>query len=349
MQTVAELKQAERDAKQPFTGVFLLRRVSTKRARNNSEFLAVELGDKTGLFHVVCFENSANFAFFRDLAEGTPLRVEGFTAHYQGRFSPQLTDVAALSEEEVAPYLENLQETAPEPLDALWADFQRHVALIEEPALRQTVEGVLEEIGEDFRRTPAAVSVHHAYRGGLLEHTTRMLRAAEVLLPLYPEVEADLVRAGIALHDMGKCLEYTGTMATTRSRTGILNGHVVLGYRLARRAAMVAKVDEDRLERLEHIILSHQGEPEWGAAVRAATPEAVFVSMVDNLDAKMGVVQYQLRTTPAANVFTEHLQGLMSPLLVTPVGGVPAEGQAEEQKSSDSPMAEEIRAELGLS
>jgi len=347
MQTVAELKQAPRGEKIAFEGVFLVRRVSTKKARNDSEFLAVELGDKTGLFHVVCFENSANYEFFQNMEEGTPIRAQGFTAYYQSRFSPQLTDLVVLTEEEVAPFLDNLQETAPESTDSLWADVQRHVAAITHEPLRQAVEIVLEEMGDAFRRSPAAVSVHHAYRGGLLEHTTRMLRAAEVLLPLYPEVDADLARAGIALHDMGKCIEYVGTMATSRSRTGILNGHVVLGYRIARRAAKMAKLDDDRTERLEHIILSHQGEPEWGAAVRAATPEAVFVSMVDNLDAKMGIVQYQLRTTPEANEFTDYLQGLASPLMVTPVGQDKTTTENEAEKPS-SPMTEEIRAELGL-
>src|SRR4029079_2406754 len=99
------------------------------------------------------------------------------------------------------------------------------------------------------------------------------------------EVEPELRMAGVLLHDTGKAIEYEGTLATKRSRRGILQGHVVLGYQLARKHDTRAKLDGDRLERLEHIILSHQGEPEWGAAVYAATPEAVFVSMIDNLDA----------------------------------------------------------------
>ena len=74
-----------------------------------------------------------------------------------------------------------------------------------------------------------------------------------------------------------------------------LQGHVVLGYKIVRKAAILSKLNEDLIERLEHIILSHQGEKEWGAAAMAATPEAVFVSMIDNLDARMGMVQRTLR------------------------------------------------------
>ena len=86
-------------------------------------------------------------------------------------------------------------------------------------------------------------------------------------------------------------LEYTQGLATDKTRIGILQGHVVLGYRIVRRAGLKCGLNSDILERLEHIVLSHQGEPEWGAAVRAATPEAVFVSNIDNFDAKMGAIE----------------------------------------------------------
>src|SRR5436305_11127502 len=142
-----------------------------------------------------------------------------------------------------------------------------------------------------------------------------MARAGRALLPLYTEVDPDLALAGILLHDTGKAIEYEGTLATKRSRRGILQGHVVLGYQLARKAGMKAKLDQDRLERLEHIVLSHQGEPEWGAAVYAATPEAVFVSMIDNLDARMGMVQRAVRQAGSDDVFTERLPGLSAQLL----------------------------------
>jgi 3'-5' exoribonuclease len=161
--------------------------------------------------------------------------------------------------------------------------------------------------------------MHHAYRHGLLEHTVHMARAAKALLPLYAEADPDLTMAGILLHDTGKTIEYEGTLVTKRGRRGILQGHVVLGYQLVRKAALRAKLDPERTERLEHIILSHQGQLEWGAAAMAATPEAVLVSMIDNLDAKMGMVQRALRNAPAGEEFSEKLLGLDAPLLLTPV------------------------------
>jgi len=181
------------------------------------------------------------------------------------------------------------------------------------------VRSVFEDIGDSFKWTPAAVAMHHAYRHGLLEHTIHMARACHALLPLYPQVDADLAMAGILVHDTGKVIEYEGSLASKRSRRGILQGHVVLGYQLVRKAGLKAKLDADRLERLEHIVLSHQGEPAWGAAVWAATPEAVFVSMIDNLDAKMGMVQRLLRQSDGSSEFTERHMGLNSPLLIKPI------------------------------
>ena len=201
-------------------------------------------------------------------------------------------------------------ETAPEDADALWAELNAFMDGISHAELRSTVRNVMEEVGDVFRTSPAATHVHHAYRHGLLEHTVHMARAAKALLPLYTEVDPDLAMAGILLHDVGKTVEYEGVLAARRGRRGILHGHVVLGYQLVRKGALKARLDPERTERLEHVILSHQGKLEWGAATVAATPEAVFVSMVDNLDAKMGTVQRALRNGIEGDEFTEKLLGL---------------------------------------
>jgi 3'-5' exoribonuclease len=318
MMTVADLKRAPKEQKLNFEAVLIVRKTAIKRAKNDSEFLMVELGDKTGLFHVVCFENSTSFQTFSDLGTGAIVRVTGHTGYYQGRFSPNLATVVAIPEADKDKYADSLVESAPEPIDELWNELQAIIAEIKNPQLQKTVEVALEDIGEAFRETPGAISMHHAYRGGLLEHTVHMARAGRALLPHYPEVHGDLAIAGIILHDLGKALEYTGPMGTRRTREGIMQGHVVLGYRQARRAALQAKLEPDLRDRLEHIILSHQGELEWGAAAKAATPEAVFVSMVDNLDAKMGMIQSALRNTPEGEEFSELVPGLGAPVLVAP-------------------------------
>jgi 3'-5' exoribonuclease len=316
MHTIADIKNLPRDDKQSFETVVILRKATVKRAKNDSEFLMTELGDKTGVMHYVCFANSKLFGFFLKAKEGTVLRVQGQTDYYQNRLSPAISNIEQVHETELGRYMEQLIETAPMPAGEMWQELQGCIGRIQHAALQETVRSALKELERDFQTIPGAISMHHAYRSGLMEHTLRMCRACASLLPLYPEVCGDLALAGTILHDLGKALEYTNGLATAKSRLGHLHGHVVLGYRQARRAGIKAGLDEDTLDRLEHIILSHQGELEWGAAVKAATPEAVFVSMIDNLDAKMGMVQYTLRTTPDSEDFSEYIPGLGAPLLV---------------------------------
>ena len=318
--TVAALKRYPTSQKLPFESIYLVRNVAEKTARNGSEYLSVELGDKTGSFRVTCFSDSANYLFFKDVSTGTAVKIQGHTDYYNDRFSPRINFAEPVLEDELfsRSLLDHLVESSTEDLEALWEELNAFIAQIKHEKLRETVMSVMEEIGGKFRSTPAGIMMHHAYRGGLLEHTVHIARACTALLPLYPEVNPDLAMAGVILHDVGKTAEYTADLATKRARKGILHGHVVLGYRLVRKAGIHSKLDPNLLERLEHIILSHQGEMQWGAAAPAATPEAVFVSQLDNLDSRMGMVQYALRTTPETQEFSEYSPGLQAPILTTP-------------------------------
>jgi len=320
--TVRELKALESVAGKTFAAVVVVKKLAVKTASNGNAFLSLELGDRSGSFSCTVFGDSPLSEPLKTTGEGAVLRIEGKVDYFQGRFSPRLNTARIVSEDELAAtpgLLDSLVELAPEGGELLWAELQGFIDSIPHDELRLTVRHVFEEVGEAFRWSPAAVAMHHAYRHGLMEHTVHMARACRALLPLYAEVDPALAMSGILLHDTGKAIEYEGTLATRRSRRGILQGHVVLGYQLARKAGIKAKLDPDRLERLEHLILSHQGEPEWGAAVYAATPEAVFVSMIDNLDAKMGMVQRALRQAGDTDEFSERLPGLNTPLLTKPV------------------------------
>ena len=318
--TVQELKQLDPNIAVPFRGIFILRRKTVKTAKNGNPFLSIELGDSSGCFTANCFGDSAIFAALEHTAEGSILRTSGKTEYYQERFSPRMiaAEVMEAAEAQAEGVLSQLVEVPPESEAELWSHIEEAITAIQHPQLRETVQRVLDEVGPQFRTSTAAISMHHAYRHGLLEHTTHMVRACRALLPLYPEVDGDLAIAGILLHDVGKLEEYEGDFAAKVSRIGTLQGHVVLGFRTARKAAIQSKLNPDLTERLEHIILSHQGEKAWGAAAMAATPEAVFVSMVDNLDAKMGMVQRVLRNTPEGEEFSEYLAGLQTRVLVTP-------------------------------
>ncbi|MEO1130786.1 MAG: HD domain-containing protein, partial [Planctomycetota bacterium] len=143
-----------------------------------------------------------------------------------------------------------------------------------------------------FRQAPAAKMMHHAYLGGLLEHTLACMRLADVVCPLYPKINRDIVVLGLFLHDLGKTRELTWTGAFGYSDRGELVGHIVEGAIMLHDKAQQVRVNKGvrmpkhALTILQHIILSHHGEPEYGAAKIPGSPEAILVSLLDNVDAK---------------------------------------------------------------
>jgi 3'-5' exoribonuclease len=155
------------------------------------------------------------------------------------------------------------------------------------------------------RQAPAAVSVHHAWIGGLLEHTLQLLRMAEGMLPLYPQLNRDIVLVGLFLHDLGKTSELTWERGFSYTAEGNLLGHTVKGVIML--SAMASKVSRDGNVRipadallvLQHIVLSHHGSLEFGAAKIPSTPEAIFVSMLDNLDAKTAIAIHAVQRSKA--------------------------------------------------
>jgi 3'-5' exoribonuclease len=160
------------------------------------------------------------------------------------------------------------------------------------------VKALLEEFLSDeglmakFVKAPAAAKLHHNYLGGLAEHTHNALRVAQAVLPFYPEVQADLVLAGIFLHDIGKTEELAYEMAFEYTDSGQLIGHIAKALLMLHKkadalAARGQSVDEQILDALGHIVLSHHGQYEFGSPKLPATAEAFMVNYIDDMDAKI--------------------------------------------------------------
>lgn len=271
--------------------IAVLKSLKLRTAKNSSEFLMLEFGDNSGALPAMCFDGGSAFFALRDAQIGGAFEISAAIDFYQGRLSPKIESARALSPEETEAHCAELAAVSPCDPEEMRAELETFIDSIKSGPLRNTVKFAIDETGGAFYKSTAAVKMHHAYMFGLLEHSLRCARMANALAPLYPAIDRDLALAGAIIHDVGKVIEYSQGLAPDRTRLGILQGHVVLGYRIVRRAGLKNGLDADTLERLEHIVLSHQGEPEWGAAVKAATPEAVFVSTIDNFDAKMGAVE----------------------------------------------------------
>lgn len=196
---------------------------------------------------------------------------------------------------------------------------------VTEERLREVVCRLLDDHKDDWLRLPAARSFHHAYLGGLVQHTLSVARNAAFLAEKYAEDEAygdfapplnvGLVVAGAVLHDVGKLreLELSG-VAACHTPEGALAGHILQGRDMVREAALVAGLDEETRLRLEHIIVAHQRRPEWGSPKPPMTLEALLVHYADDCDAKFETMATILRTDTTEGPLTSHKNVLRQPV-----------------------------------
>jgi 3'-5' exoribonuclease len=201
-----------------------------------------------------------------------------------------------------------------------WEFILQTIQTIADPRLRALCEAFLKEWGDRFRRTAAARNYHHARRGGLVEHTAQMMRVAKEIAPLYPELNLDLLLAGILFHDSGKLWENAlpeNGFVMNYDERGELIGHISIGLELvnslwrrlsAENAAAwknLVPLSEDVRVHLLHLIGAHHGEPEFGSPVAPKTPEAMALHYIDNLDARleMFAAGYTTAKPLAARIF----------------------------------------------
>lgn len=218
--------------------------------------------------------------------------ISGCTETYKDQIQLKIEDISAHEpdDRDLAVLLPHTKHDVEEMYQATAAIIRS----VDSPLMRALADAYLDDdaLMKRFRQAPAAMNLHHAFIGGLLEHTLQLLKIVETTLPMYPELNRDLVVMGIFLHDMGKGYELQWDRGFDYTLTGNLIGHIVFGVQLLGAKIRVAETScGERFPLavrhcLEHIILSHHGKKEFGAPVLPSTPEAVFVAQVDNLDAK---------------------------------------------------------------
>ncbi len=298
-------------------GVYSIVNPQIGTTRAGKAFLKCLLRDATG--EIVARQWSFDETTLPELTAAGFVWAAGHTQVYNGQiqFIVEQVKPVDVDEEELAALL----PTTAFDIDEMFQEVQAILGTMAHPAMKGLADNYLqdEELMSAFRRCPAAVSVHHAYIGGLLEHTRQMLKLADGMLPQYPQLSRDLVLMGVFLHDLGKTVELEWVKGFDYTTDGNLIGHVVRGVIwLQVKAARAAKqsgerLSADALRSLQHIILSHHGELEHGAVKVPATPEAIFVAMLDNLDAKTaGALSRTRNESPndSGGPFTEKIWSL---------------------------------------
>ena len=280
-------------------GFYILKSANPKVTANGKPFLTGALSDRTGVMEMKVWDYAGPLTA---ADEGKVVKVRGTVGEFRG--TPQFTASRirlAAADDQVDPA--SLVPTAPIDREAAMAALQKWAASIEDEDYRAVAEAMLERHGQALERIPAAKSVHHAFLGGLLMHTANMMKLADFLAELYRDtIDRSLLLAGTLLHDMAKEQEFVFSqlgLATDYSVKGQLLGPLVLGAQEATRVAETLHVPEEKSVLLQHLILSHHGEPEFGAAVRPLCAEAELLSLIDAVDSRMEIYRETYDTMDA--------------------------------------------------
>ncbi len=282
------------DAGDSVQGYALLTKKELRQDRNGKSYLDMELADASGSIVAKVWADSPALHGQFELHQF--IAFKGTVKSYRDQLQLTIDDCREATEDDRRLGFDEalLVPSTREDIDDLWTRLRGVLeGSVERPVLRRLVEETLAVHGPELREHPAAKSIHHAYRGGLLEHVVSMVELAVGVCRHYRDLDRDLVLLGALFHDLGKLRELGAMPANDYTVEGRLIGHVVLGRDLLReRCAAIPDFPDELRLLLEHMVLSHQGKKEFSSPVEPMTPEAVVLHFIDDLDAKLN----QLRT-----------------------------------------------------
>lgn len=277
-----------------FDGFYIMSSAEVKSGANGKQFLNCTLTDKTGSISAKMWD------YIGTIHEdaGKVVKIRARADEYQG--NPQvIIDMIRLTTEQDTFQLDDLVPSAPFEMDTMTHELATLLGgITDQDYVNVTVE-IYNRYADKFLTIPAAKKVHHAFLRGLLMHTLSIMKMCNNACEIYPFVNKSLLLTGAFLHDIGKIEEFTCSelgLVTDYSKSGKLLGHLVMGAMIVRDICKEQNVPEDKALMLEHMLVSHHGEPEFGAAVRPLFVEAEILSQIDMLDAKVEIYRETTET-----------------------------------------------------
>jgi 3'-5' exoribonuclease len=300
------------------TSYFVLSSFQVREKKQGGQFLAMTLTDKTGSFEARMWDDIADA--MATCTEGCYVKVQGQVTKYQGKFQITLQKLRHAAESEIDP-TDYLPVTRFD-IEEMWTELRGYVSGFTNDDLKRLVFSFLDdpEIGPAYKRAPAAKRLHHAWIGGLLEHVLTLVRVCRANVPFYPEVDPDLLITGAILHDIGKIRELSWKSSFNYSLEGQMIGHISIAQGMLREKVQTLAPFPDKLRVLvEHMILSHHGKYEFGSPKLPMTPEAILLSALDDLEAKMQTLRSEFASASAAgkdpDEKTDWVRSMERPLL----------------------------------
>lgn len=277
------------------TEFFVLRKKDIKEKSDGEKFLKLELGDRTGRIDGVVWDNPEQI--YDQAQTGEIVKIKGWVTTYKEIPQLKVEKLRKTREEEID--LSDFLPTSEKDLDSLYQEFKKTVSTIQNPHLRKLLELLLKEstLMDKLKKAPGGKLWHHAYVGGLMAHTLKVVQICEKAASMYELVNRDLLITGALVHDIGKISAYSAKGFFDYTDEGRLVGHIVSGDELIdKKIGAIESFPSDLALQLKHLILSHQGQLEFASPVVPQTIEAVILHYADEMDAKVDAFSHIIKT-----------------------------------------------------
>lgn len=280
--TISEFKAGNR-----IEGFFVIKSVECRVSSNNKKYLDLTFGDKTGDINGKIWdvpEEDEN-----KYAQNSLVKIRAAVIEWQNNLQLKVDKIREAVEADNVE-ISDFVPSAPYPADDMYSLIFEYIDKIKNEDIKNIVLEVLDEAGDKIMYWPAAKKNHHSVRSGLLYHTSTMLKAGEKLSEVYTFLNTDLIYAGVILHDMAKLEEMVSSelgIVSDYSVEGQLLGHIILGVEKVRSAAKKVGADAEISMMLEHMVLSHHYEADYGSPKKPMFPEAEVLHHLDDMDASM--------------------------------------------------------------
>jgi 3'-5' exoribonuclease len=277
---------SELQPNQVITATFLVQYKDIRQKKTGEPYLSLILGDRTGEIDAKMWDNVSEVmdTFERD----DFLKIRGLLQVYQNRLQLTVHKLQKQTDTDID-FADYFPASLRQP-DEMFAELMNVIAAVQNVHLRELLLAMMSdpEISRRYKIAPAAKSIHHAYIGGLIEHVLSLCALAKMTAQHYPHIDADLLMTGVVLHDIGKIHELTYDRSFGYSTEGQLLGHIIIALRMVDEKIRLIPNFPPKLRTLvDHLIISHHGELEFGSPKVPLLPEALLLHHLDNLDSKM--------------------------------------------------------------
>ena len=334
------ISECTRHENKIITSSFVVVSKQIKPKKTGDPYLALTLGDRSGQLEAKMWDNVEEV--LNGFEQDDFLKVKGLVNKYKNRFQLTIHKLRKLGEGEIE-FADFLPKTT-KNIDELWQTLADFVSSFQNPHLKALVRAFMAdpEIAAAYRNAPAAKTLHHAYIGGLLDHVVSLFRSCDLVSRNYPQINRDLLLTGAFFHDIGKIHELAYNRSFSYTTRGQLLGHMIIELEMLQtKLALLPDFPAELKTLIEHLIISHHGEYEFGSPKLPMFPEALLLHYMDDLDSKMEAMRAHFeREADLESPWSSYNASLGRPLLNSAKFLAPKVAAREESSSETASEAE---------